>query len=84
MGVVEEKATRRIVHDMTFGGSKEKGGGGSVNEATEWGKIPECELSEVMKDIIKRILGLRAKFGTGRRILIQKMDVKRVHFGRLG
>ena len=47
-----------------------------VNATTEWSKIPKCELSEVMKDIIKRILRLRATFGTNRRILIQKMDVK--------
>ena len=71
MGVVEGKDKRRIVHDM-----KETGGSGSVNETTEWSKIPRCELSEVMKDIIKRILGLRAKLGTNRRILIQTMDAK--------
>ena len=42
----------------------------------QWSKIPKCELSEAMKNIIKRILGLRAKFGTNRRIIIQKMDAK--------
>ena len=31
---------------------------------------------QVVKDILKWILGLRAKFSIARRILIQKMDVK--------
>ena len=47
-----------------------------MNATTEWSKIPKCELSEVMEDIIKRILELRVKFGTNRRILIHKMDGK--------
>ena len=34
VGVVEGKDKRRIVHDMTFGGSKETGGSGSVNATT--------------------------------------------------
>ena len=76
VGVVEEKAKRRIVHDMTLGGNRKRGERGSVNETTDWSKIPECALAEVMSDIVKRILGLRAKFGTGGRILTQQMDVK--------
>ena len=70
VGVVEEKAKHEIVHDITSGGNREKQERGSVNETTDWSNIPECELAEVMNDIVKRILGLRAKFGTGRRILI--------------
>ena len=42
VAVVEEKAKRRIVHDMTFGGSREKGERRPVNETSEWSKIPEC------------------------------------------
>ena len=76
VGVVEGKDKRRIAHVMTFGGSKATGGSGSVNATTGWSKIPQCELSEVMKDVIKRILGLRAKFDTNKRIIIQTMDVK--------
>ena len=34
------------------------------------------DLAGVTGQIIKRVLGLRDKFGTGRRILIQKLDVK--------
>ena len=34
------------------------------------------ELAEVMNDIVKRIMGLRAKFGTGTRIPIEKLDAK--------
>ena len=34
------------------------------------------DLAGVMGQIIKRVLGLRDKFDTGRRILIQKLDVK--------
>ena len=33
--VVEGKEKRRITHDMTFEGSKERGGSGSVNATTE-------------------------------------------------
>ena len=62
---------------MTFGGSKETGGSGSVTATTGCHKIPKCDLSEVMNDnIIKRILGLRAKYGTKRRTIIQTIDVK--------
>ena len=75
MGVVDGNAKHRIVHEMTFGGIREKGEGGPVNETTEWSKIHECELAEVMNDIVKRILRLRVKFSTGGRILIQEMDV---------
>ena len=76
MGVLEEKAKRGIVHDMTFGGNREKGERGPVNGTTGWIKIPECELAEMINDALKRIIGLRAKFGAGRRITIPKMDVK--------
>ena len=76
VGAVKEEAKHRKVHDMTFAGSNEKGGSRSVNTTTGWSKIPQCELSEVMKDVIKRILGLRAKFDTNKRIIIQTMDVK--------
>lgn len=75
MGVVEEKkAKHRILHDMTFAGSKNKGGSGPV--MAEWSNVPSGELSEVRTDIMKGILGLRAKFGRSRTIFIQKMDVK--------
>ena len=79
VGVVEEKGKRRIVHDSTFSSEPElPGGGGAVNETTYWDQIPECHLAGVMGQIIKRVLGLRDKFGTGKRILIKKMDVKSV------
>ena len=51
------------------------GGGRSVSETTYWDQIPECHLAGVMGQIIKRVRGLRDKFGIGRRILIRKMDV---------
>ena len=47
-----------------------------MKETTEWSKISKCELSEVMKDIVKRIQGLRAKLGTHNGILIQTTGVK--------
>ena len=83
MEVVEEKARARIVQDITYGDSREKGERGPVNETTEWSRTPECELAEVMNDIVKRILGLQTKFGTGRKSLIKTMDAKS-SFGRLG
>ena len=78
VGVVEEKGKKRIVHDSTFSSEPEQPGGRGrpVNETTDWDQIPECHLAGVMGQIIKRVLGLRNKFGTGKRILIQKMDVK--------
>ena len=51
-------------------------GARSVNEDTDWERVPKCALAGVMTEIIARILGLRAKFGTQKRILLQKMDVK--------
>ena len=47
-----------------------------MNADTDWQKIPECRLAGVMTEIITRILGLRAKFGTQKRTLLQNMDVK--------
>lgn len=37
--------------------------------------MPECELGGVLDTILKCILGVRAKFGVGARILVQKMEV---------
>ena len=51
MGVVEEKkAKHRILHDMTFAGSKNKGGSGPV--MAEWSNVPSGELSEVRTDCL--------------------------------
>ena len=50
--------------------------GRSVNAGTDWQKIPECRLAGVMTEIMTQILGLRAKFGTQKQILLQRMDVK--------
>lgn len=47
-----------------------------MNGTMDWNNIPGCQLSEGTEEIIKRILGLRAKLGMCRNILIQKMDVK--------
>ena len=51
-------------------------GGGSVNATTDWDDIPACALAGVMREVLQRVLGLRAKYGDGARILIQKVDVK--------
>lgn len=67
VGVVEEKETRLIKHDMTFAGSK-GGGEGSVNDMAGWGGVSLCELDGVLRGVFLRVLGLRAKFWTGRRI----------------
>ena len=83
MGVVEGEDKRRKMYDMMFGDSKETGGSGSVNTMTEWSKTSKTTLLKVMKDSIKRILGLRAKFGTNWRITIQTIDVKSA-FLRIG
>ena len=40
------------------------------------GSRRQLDLADVMGQIVKRVLGLRDKFGTGRRILIQRLDVK--------
>ena len=75
VGVVEEREKIRIIHDMTFE-HRDGHGGGSVNATTDWDEIPACALAGVMREVLQRILGLRAKFGGRARILIQKMDVK--------
>ena len=67
---------------MTFGGqanAREGGAGaGKVRFCADidWQQVPECRLAGVMTEVITRILGLRAKYGTQKRILLQKMDVK--------
>ena len=52
------------------------GGLRSGNGTTSWDQIKECHLSDVMGEIIRRELALWDNFGKGRRVLIQKMDVK--------
>ena len=54
-----------------------------MNADRDWLKIPECQLAGVMTEIITRILGLRAKYGTQKQILLQKMDVK-IAFRQVG
>ena len=60
VGVVEEKTKLRVMNDMTFGGQatvREGRRGGrhkafsepecrSVNDETDWQKIPECRIGE--------------------------------------
>lgn len=55
-----------------------KTGGMSVNADTDWKKVPECQLTGVVREIIAKILGLRAKFGTEKIILFQARDAKSV------
>ena len=50
-------------------------GGGSVNATTSWDEIPACALAGVMREVLHRILGLKAKLGDRARILIHKMHV---------
>ena len=78
VGVVDEKGKRRIAHDSAYSGEPEGEGrrGRPVNETMYWDQIPECHLADVMRQIVRRVLGLRTRFERGRKILIQKMDVK--------
>ena len=81
-----KKEKLRVTHELTFGcrvtvpGKRRAEGQEasleSVNADTDRHKIPEWRLAGVITHIITRILGLRAKFGTQKRILLQKMDVK--------
>ena len=47
-----------------------------MNADTDWQTIPECRLARVIPEVITRIPGLRAKYGTQKRILLKNMDVK--------
>ena len=47
-----------------------------VNEDTDFSSVPTCELGHVLRDIVRRILYLRQRFGRGARIVLSKMDVK--------
>ena len=60
---------------MTFE-HRDRQGGGSVNVTTDREGIPECALAGVMREVIQRVLGLRAKFGDRARFLIKKINVK--------
>ena len=81
----------RVIYDLTFrGGVTVRQGGGTEeqqanlrtgdrhdNAIMDWQKVPECRLARVMTEITKRILGLRAMFGTRKQILLKRMDVAR-------
>lgn len=47
-----------------------------MNADTDTQKTPKCRLAGVMTKIITRVLRLRAKFGTLKRIFLEKKDVK--------
>lgn len=47
-----------------------------MNADTDREKVPECRFAGVVTEVITRILGLRTKYGTQKRILLQKMDAK--------
>ena len=51
-------------------------GGWPLNETTYWNQIPWCHLEDVILEIGRRIEDLRVKFGTRKRILIHKIEVK--------
>ena len=48
----------------------------SVSSDTDWEKIPGGKLGGVFNAGLKRILGLRAKFGVDARILVKNEDPK--------
>ena len=76
VGVVGEGRKRKTINDSTFSGKPEGEGGGwrQVNETTCWDQITECHLADMMLQIVRRILRLKDKLGSGSRI--QEMDVK--------
>ena len=47
-----------------------------MDATTDWNEIPSCELAGVMREVLQRIVGLRANVGDRTRIAIQTMDVK--------
>ena len=61
---------RRIIHDSTF--SVQPDGEGarrpSVNKTTYWDQIADSYLADVMLQIVWKMLGLRNRFGRGRKI----------------
>ena len=77
VGEAEEKEELHVIHDLTFGdievwtsGRKQvettaSGRGGYVNAYKDWKRIPKCALAGVLTELIKRIIGLRAKYSTG-------------------
>ena len=75
VGVVEGEEKLRMIHDSSFVVDTEEAGGPPVNPSTYFEENPECEMATVMKEILVRCLGLRAKCPQSP-ILIQKMDVK--------
>ena len=51
-------------------------GCGSENADEESGNIPKCALAVALAGIFMKIIGLRIMHGSGKRILLQKMDAK--------
>ena len=78
VGVVEEKEKLRVIHDLTIPVAEATGGEGRpVNATTFFEEIPACGMATVMKEVLERFLGLRARYPR-RTILLQKMDVQSV------
>ena len=75
VGVVDEREKMRVIHDMTFD-HMDGQGERSVNATTYWEEILTCALAGVMHEVLRRIIGSKAKFGDRARILSQTMDVK--------
>lgn len=83
--VVKANEKRRVIDYKPCEGvgNNQKSGEGSVNATKEWSLAPECALAGVMHGVLKRLVGLRGKFGLGARIHFQKMDAVGVDMGRV-
>lgn len=75
IGVVAGREKLVSIRDMTFentDGDK----AWSVSVTIYWDHIPACALAGVMHENLRRVLGLRVKFGHRARILNTTMDAK--------
>ena len=50
--------------------------GGSVNADMDWERITNCAVTGVITVIITRVTALRTKYGRGKWILLQTMDIR--------
>lgn len=79
VGVVGERGKVCVVHDLTFvvrGVMRVGSQGGRQTQIRISEQVPGCEFGGVLETILKRILGLRAKFRVVARIGTQKVDGK--------
>lgn len=75
LGIVVPPTKTRIIHDLAFTHRKN---GSNVNADTNFQPAPPCDIGNVSRSVVWRVLFLRREYGISARTMLSKMDVEGV------